>query len=565
MRELLRVAALARREWPRVLLGVLLSLGTLLANLALLALSSWFIASMAIAGSLRVALDYTLPSAGVRALALGRAAGRYAERLVNHSTTFRILADLRVWFFRRIEPLAPARLVGFRGGDLLSRIRADIDTLDDFYVRGVVPFVVALFALACIVAFLAHFDVRLAGIDAALLAFSGLLLPLVLKKLAEAPGRERVARAADLRASIVEETQGMAELVALGALDWHAERIRASSRAMDRAQRSLASLQGIGDAGLVAAGALSVWLSALVLIPVVTEGRLPRADMAMLTVFMLATFETIAPLPAVIQRVGEMAAAARRLFEIIDAAPAIREPPPGTKTSFDAPPRAVDLSIRGLGFRYGPGEPWVFESLSLEAPAGSRIGIVAPTGAGKSSLFNVLLRFWEYERGEILVGGGAEGATTELRDVPSDEARRLFSIAPQTPYLFHTTVRENLELAREGASDDELWEALECARLADYVAKLPERLDAAVGEGGVAFSAGQAQRIAVARALLKDARIYLFDEPTEGLDDATADALLEGVARFLKGRSLLLASHRSRDLAVVDRVVELGPRPRSGS
>ena len=233
---------------------------------------------------------------------------------------------LRVWFFERIEPLAPARLSRYQSGDLLSRIRADIDTLDDFYVRGIVPSCVAVLAVACIVPFLAHYDARLAVIDAAGLAVAGVLLPLLLHRLSARPGRERVAWASDLRASIVEDVQGMAELVALGAADAHARRIEAAGREMDRRQRTLGSLQGLGDAGIIAASALAVWAAAFLLVPVIGSGRLPRADMAMLTVLILASFETIMPLPGVMQRAGEMAAAARRLFQIIDAEPAVVEP-----------------------------------------------------------------------------------------------------------------------------------------------------------------------------------------------------------------------------------------------
>lgn len=586
MRDLFRLAKLVRPHWRLAVLGLVLSLATLLANVGLLALSSWFIASMAIAGLAGALMDYTTAGAGVRALALGRAAGRYAERLVNHDVTLRILSALRVWFFERIEPLAPARLSPYRSGDLLSRIRADIDTLDDFYVSGVVPSIVAALAVACIVPFLAHFDARLAVIDAAALAFAGVLLPLFLRRLSARPGRERVAWAAELRASIVEEVQGMAELIALGAAGAHADRIEAAGREMDGRQRTLASLQGLGDAGIVAASAVAVWAAAFVLVLVVAGGGLPRADMAMLTVLVLASFETIMPLPGVMQRAGEMTAAARRLFEIIDAEPAVKEPAvrePAVAETAEAGPAApalfypgnqtpgpVSLSIRDLRFRYSPEQPWAIDGLSLDIPAGARLGIMGPTGAGKSSIVNVLLRFWDFEAGSIRVHvvDGPAGIVSDgydLRSITTDNVRRLFSVVPQAPHLFHASIRENLLIALPPAPDsaaqpreEALLSALRTAQLTELIASLPDGLDTIVGETGREISAGEMQRIAVARALLRDAPIYILDEPTEGLDDRTAGLLLDALAGRLRGRTLIVITHRERELAIVDSVFRLG-------
>jgi ATP-binding cassette subfamily C protein CydC len=579
MRDLFRLLKLVRPHWRLAVLGLVLSLATLLANVGLLALSSWFIASMAIAGLAGALMDYTTAGAGVRALALGRAAGRYAERLVNHDVTFRILSALRVWFYERIEPLAPARLSPYRSGDLLSRIRADIDTLDDFYVRGVVPSIVAVLAVSCIVPFLARFDARLAVIDAAALAFAGVLLPLLLHRLSARPGRERVAWAAELRASIVEEVQGMAELVALGAAGAHAARIEAAGREMDRRQRTLASLQGLGEAGIVAASALAVWAAAFVLVPVVAGGGLPRADMAMLTVLVLASFETIMPLPGVMQRAGEMTAAARRLFQIIDSEPAVNEPAvrgtakrgpsapvfvPGMQTA-----GPVSLSIRDLRFRYSPEQPWTLDGLSFDLPAGARRGIIGPTGAGKSSIVNVLLRFWDFESGSIRVFNAADGKGAadsdghDLRSMAPEDVRRLFSVVPQAPYLFHASIRENLLIALppgldSAAQDAALLPALQTAQLTELIAALPDGLETVVGETGREISTGELQRIAVARALLRAAPVYVLDEPTEGLDDRTAGLLLDMLARKLQGRTLILITHRERELAIVDSVVRLG-------
>ncbi len=560
MRRFIRLAALILPAWPMALLGILLALLALLANMALLALSSWFITSMAIAGSMALAMDYTTPAAAIRALALARAGGRYAERLVNHDTTLRILSGIRVWLFRRIEPLAPARLDAYRGGDLLSRIRADVDTLDDFYVRGVVPVIVAALSMACVAAFLAGIDVRLAAIDLIGLIAGGFLLPVLLGRAGAAPGRERVERAAELRALVVEEAQGIAELIALGAIEAHHARIETAGREMDRRQRRLASLQGAAESGLTAAASLAAWAAALVMFPAVASGALPGADFPMIAVLVLASFESVMPLPGVVQRAGEMAAAARRLFELIDAEPAVAEPAGAAGAARPEPAASVGLRVTDLGFRYTADGPRIFHGFSMSAPAGSATGIVGPTGMGKSTLVSILLRFWDYQEGVIMLTGPGAGPI-DLRSLGGEEARRLFSVMPQSPHLFHSTIRENLLIASPPDSelpDEALLEALECARLADFVSRLPDGLDTGVGEKGKELSAGEARRIALARALLREAPIYILDEPTEALDEETADALLRSVHARLRGRTLIIVSHRERDLSIVDNVVRVG-------
>ena len=327
------------------------------------------------------------------------------------------------------------------------------------------------------------------------------------------------------------------------------------------AQRTIASLQAIGEAGTFAASAFAAGAAAYLLAPLISAGAFPPADMAMLTVFMLASFEAVLPLPGVIQKAGELAAAARRLFEIIDTETGVREPPHPAALGMDGrPPPAIDISIRGLSFRYSDDQPWVLRGFSMEAAAGARIGIVGPTGAGKSTLVSILLRFREYHHGAIGIREPLSNHEIELRSLGGDGARRLFSVVPQSPYLFHASVRENLAIADETATDDAFWSALRTAALSDLVSLLPQGLDSVVGETGRELSVGEGRRLAVARALLRSAPVYVLDEPTEGLDDATSEALLAAVDERLQGRTLIIISHRPRDLKRVDTVLEMALR-----
>jgi ATP-binding cassette subfamily C protein CydC len=568
LRSLLRLAALILPHWRRILVGIALSLVAVLANLGLLALSSWFVASMALAGAAGLAFAYDLPAAGVRALAILRAVGRYAERLVNHDTTLRILGSLRLWFFRRVEPLAPARLERYRSGDILSRICADVDALDDFYVRALIPLAVAFLSAACLVPFLARYDPRLVAIELVCLAFAGLALPLALGAAAARDGGARAAAAASLRSLVIEEVQGMAELLAFGASERHAARIEGESRRLDAIKRRLDSLQGWGGAGTIAASSMAAWATALALIGPVSRGALTGADMAMLTALAFAAFEIVQPLPAALQKGREMAAASARLFEVLAEDGPGAPLRGGLAAGIDRRPAvAVDLSIRDLSFRYDADEPWVLELFSLEAAAGERIGLIGPSGSGKSTLFSLLLGFRSYGGGSIALSERGDPRLSaerlELKSMHPDDGRLYFSAVPQLPHLFHATIRENLLIA-EGEADgpppdeDRLLSVLRDAQLSELVRSLPLGLDTMVGESGRSVSGGEARRIAVARALLKDAPIYLFDEPTEGLDETTAEAMLAAIEERLRGKTIIIASHRPRDLAFVDRRYEAG-------
>ena len=548
MKEFVRLAKLIvpYRAW--VTLGVALSVVTVLANVGLLALSSWFITSMAIAGITGSTLNYTLPAAAVRGLALTRTGGRYAERFTNHNTTFKVLSALRIWFYTKIEPHAPARLEAFRSGDLLSRIGADVDTLDDFYVRGLVPILVALLSVAAIVAFIWTYSAALALADFAFLLVAGLALPLYLARWGNGPGRELVESASELRATLVSHVDGMAELVAFGAIGRHEQKIGELSVRHDRQQRMMSRLSGATDAVMMLCAAFAMWTALLVLLPQVGR-KVDGPTVAMLLVVMLGSFEAVMPLPEVARRLGEIRAAAQRLFELVDVEPAntvIRVP------AHPAPlPEATDIRVRDLRFRYGRELPLALDGIDLDLPAGRKVALIGPSGAGKTSLTSVLLRFREYEGGSVKIGG------TELRDLSPDDARSLFSVAAQRPHLFQTTIRENLVLGCPDADEEQILHAVEAARIGELLRSLPEGLDTEVGANGLAFSAGQGSRIAIARALLKRAPILILDEPTEGLDGPTARVLIDSVFSAAAGRSIILITHLKFGLDAVDEVVSI--------
>ncbi len=545
MRNFLRLLSLCRSCARWMAAGIALNVLVVLSNVGLLALSGWFIASMALAGTGAIRIEYFAPAAAIRGLAVLRTTGRYLERLVTHEATFRLLAELRVWFYGRLEPLAPARLQLHRGGNLLSRIRSDIDSLDTLYLRVVAPGAAASVCVVVLVGFLAFYSVSTACLLAASLVASGAVLPLAAWHLGRRPGRRAVETRAELRVVVSETVQGLGELLLAQAARRQGEAVSRLGRALAGQQRRQVRLGCLASALSELAAQLTLWGALVVMIPLVRAGSLPGPDLAMAALYVLASFEVVAPLPGAFIALGETLAAAHRIFALVDAAPAVNPP------VVEAPrPQRFDICIRDLRMRYADDAPWALDGLDLDVAEGEAVGIVGASGSGKTSLLNVLLRFWEFE-GEVTIGG------VKLRDLSGETARGLFSVVSQQTHLFNASVRDNLKLARPDASDAELMDALQAAHLSDDVGALPDGLGTLAGENGARFSGGQARRLSIARALLKDAPILLLDEPTEGLDAASEGAVLDALARLMKGRTTLLITHRPQALRVVGKVVSL--------
>jgi ATP-binding cassette subfamily C protein CydC len=532
------------RGW--IAAGVALSVVVILSNVVLLALSGWFIASMAIAGLGSQMFIYFTPAAAIRGLAILRTGARYLERLVTHEATLRLLSELRVWFYRHLEPLAPAVLQAYRGGDLLARIRADIDSLDNFYLRIFAPTISAAVASIVIVTAIALVDPRVALIDAGGLVLAGIALPLLALRLGRGPGRRLIETRAGLQAAAADTCRGLGELLIYGAVQRQRAHVLALGERLiaDKGRTAWIKAGAASLSGLV--GQLAMWLTLVAVIPLVESHHLGRAELAMLALYVLASVEAVAALPAAFYSFGETAAAARRIFEIVEASPAVAEP------EYARVPDRFDITVKGLRMRYPETAPWVLDDVSFTIPQGGALGVVGRSGAGKTTLFNVLLRFWAFQEGRIEIGGAP------LQDIPGERLRALTSVVAQRTHLFNTSIRENLRLARPEASEEELRAALREAGVLDEVLAFPEGLDTVVGELGARLSGGQARRLAVARAFLKDAPILLLDEPTEGLDAASETIVLEALKRLMAGRTTLLISHRPQALNYVDQVMRLG-------
>ncbi len=541
--------ALLRGHAKAAALGTLAGFAAAGAALALIALAGWFICAAALAGLAPATahlFNFFLPSIGLRFLAIARTLARYAERVLTHEATFRILSSLRVWFYQRIEPSAPAVLRERRSGDILNRIVADIEAIDNLYLRVLSPSLVAGMVSVLFAVILAAADLRIAGVGWLLLAAAGIGVSLLAARSGEDCGRAIAGATSELRTRLVEGLQGIAEIKLFGAEERYVQAVHAGADALMAGQRRMAGIKGAAAAAVN--GALAVVLvTALALAGVrVAEGLLDGPQMALVALVVMAGFESVLGLPAAYQFLGRTAAAGRRILEVADE--------PKTVVFGDAagpPPGRHDVSFEAVRFGYGPDLPPVLTGVTLGIPHGRRIALVGESGAGKSTLVNLMVRFCDPDSGAIRIGG------VDIRSLSEAGLRRAMVVVSQDSYLFCATIRENLLIGRPQADESELRGALAAVRLLEFVNSLPEGLDTWVGEAGQAVSAGQARRIAVARALLRDAPIWLLDEPSEGLDRVTERQLLDSLWDITQGRTVLFITHRMASLERMDAVAVL--------
>lgn len=544
MSDFLRVLRLFNPYWHWMLLGTFLSIITTLANIGLLAVSGWFITAMALAGIAGVTMNYFTPGAIIRGLAITRTAGRYAERLITHEATFRLLASLRVWFFERLEPLAPSGLQSLQSADIFSRLRADIDSLDKIYLGIVSPAIVAIFTSLIVCGVIALFNPTLAIVIGLLLSAAGLLLPLTMQKLSYRAGKTVVEQRNAMRIQTIDLVQGLAELRSFNAIDAQETTILYTNQQLQGAQAQQNQLRGVSNAFVLFAANAAMLAALVILVPQVQTQQLDPAIFVSLVLLSLAAFEAVTPMPLAVQYLGEAMAAARRLFALADAKPMIQEPaqPLLMPTNFS-------LSVQHLSFCYPENERAAFENLSFHLEQGQHMAIFGGSGEGKSTLLKLFLRYWEASDGSLRIGD------TDIRQLNSEDVRRLISVVSQKPHLFNATLRENLLIAKPDASDADMLTALKTAQLEDFVAK--EGLDLRVGEAGMKLSGGQARRVAIARALLKDAPILFLDEPTEGLDTETAKNLVHALHAVMQNRTVIMVSHQPFALAGMDQYYRL--------
>jgi ATP-binding cassette, subfamily C, bacterial CydC len=543
MRDLLPYLKLYKKHWFGLSLGMLLAFATLSASIGLLTLSGWFISASAVAGLTiaRETFNYMLPGGGVRGLAMSRTAGRWGERVVSHNATFKLLTDLRIFFFKKLAPLIPGRISNLRDADLLNRLVADVDAMDHVYLRLVSPVTVGVFGIFFLTLFLMWFDSSLGLILGSILLIMLLVWPILFYKLGKRNGGELTQNKADLRVTTLDWIEGYSELTLFGAEERYRNAILETQRKLMANQFVNANLTGMASAALMLFNGLTLvlmlWLAADGV-----GGNAPDPFIALMAFATMASFELLMPIAGAFQHLGQTLSSARRLNEVILSEPEVQFAE--EKLDINKP---LDITFSNVTFNYPDSERSVLNAVDLTIPATHKVAIVGQTGSGKSTLIQLLTRYWDPKKGYISIAG------IELTQWNESQLRESISVVSQRVDILNGTLRDNLLIARPEATDDHLANILKDVGLEKLLEN--NALDNWLGDGGRQLSGGEKRRIGIARAILHDAPILLLDEPTEGLDKQTEHSIMTLFEKHFEGKTVIFITHRLIGLESMDSIV----------
>ena len=542
MREVFRLLKLAAPYKYWMLLAAFLGFLTVGSGIGLLMTSAYIISKAALHPSIA---ELQVGIVGVRFFGISRGIFRYLERLIAHDTTFRLLAKFRTWFYLALEPLAPAGLSRQKRGDLLSRFIADIQSLEGFYVRVIAPPMVALMIIVLMYLLFGIYDTRLAGVLLTFHLLAGLFSPMMTVQLSRRNGERIIRLRSQLNNLLIDDIQGMPELLLFNRKEIQEKNIREINNRLTRLQKREKRIIVLHESfvGLFMNGAV---LTTLVYsIPLVRNGSLSGVSLAVLALGIMAGFEAFLPLPLTMETLKTSSAAARRLFEITDARPSVNDPPHSAKiTNFS-------LQLKNVSFSYPDSQRFVFSNLNMTIPEGSKTAIVGPSGCGKTTLINLLMRFWEYNDGEIFIG------MNELRAIRQEDLAQIFGVVSQDTYIFNGTLRHNLRIAKPDATDRELKRIMKEVLLGEYMRNKSAGLDTWIGDQGLMLSGGERQKLALARVLLRETPVLILDEINAHLDALSSRQLMNMIWDLAPAKTVILITHHLSNLEPADAVFVL--------
>ncbi|WP_105200525.1 thiol reductant ABC exporter subunit CydC [Pseudoalteromonas sp. T1lg10] len=533
--------SLIRPHLGWALLGLFLAFLALAANITLLAVSAWFLAAMAAAGLQGVTMNYFTPAGIIRFLAIVRTASGYAQRLVNHNTTFLILKTLRVRIF---AALTQAPLQSFTSvGQRLSQLQEDVEQLDEFYIGVLVPLLLAIMALPLIAWVLGSYSPVLMLVTLAALLITGVILPAWLSRNLKGVGKRTQDAQSKLSERLVEGARGLKELHLAGAAQQYWQDLDKAQQALakeqQKAHRWFATHQGLS----LLISQLTIVLALFTLIPLVNNGQLAQVELAMLVLLVLAAFESVLMLPDAMLKLELTLASAGRIraqLAEVDKTP--------TQVQQGKAHAELIFSLDRVCFA-SPNQPPVFQSLSLDIKRGEKLAIVGRSGAGKSTLLGLLTAQLQRQQGTFLA------FDTQVEMLDPAWLNQELGVLNQFSHTFSATIKENLLLAKEDATDDEIWSALEQAQLAATVKQMTKHLDTQVGATGRQLSAGEARRLHLAQLFLRDPQVLILDEPTRGLDGDNQSKVFDAILTLTQNKTLVISTHETSLLSHMDKVL----------
>ena len=534
--------ALYKHYFWQIVIGLSLAILTLFASVFLLSLSGWFLASTAAAGVAGLyTFNYMLPAAGVRAAAIVRTASRYAERLVDHNTTFKILAYLRTLAFRKILPLSANQLAQYQKADLLNRFIVDIDALDHLYLKLFSPIVTALIIIVMLFVGLSYINLPIALIISVILTITLLAIPVIFYHAGKQLGKTLAKQQSEYRALLINYLQGQAELTLFNAQDRYRVKLDQLESDWLYHQQKQSTLVALSSALVV----LIAGFLTLLVLWLITHYTL--SPLVALFVFVcLASSEILAPIPTAFIFLGHVLASAKRTTALFNQTPDIKFTEQGKVIDLTT----AKLQFNEISFSY-PNQPFaVLNHFSLTIEAGKHIGLIGKTGCGKSTLLNLVTRTWDPTSGNIFIN------ETPINQLDEPTLRKVIAVVPQVITIFSDTLRKNLLIGDPKASDQQLIDVLQQVELSKLLST-EHGLNLPLGQGGRSLSGGEIRRIGIARALLHNSPLVLMDEPTESLDHQTEQQIIQLIKQTCQNKTLLMVTHRLTDNPLFDQVIEL--------
>lgn len=534
--------ALYKHYFWQIVIGLSLAILTLFASVFLLSLSGWFLASTAAAGVAGLyTFNYMLPAAGVRAAAIVRTASRYAERLVDHNTTFKILAYLRTLAFSKILPLSANQLAQYQKADLLNRFIVDIDALDHLYLKLFSPIVTALIIIVMLFVGLSYINLPIALIISIILTITLLAIPVIFYHAGKQLGETLAKQQSEYRALLINYLQGQAELTLFNAQDRYRVKLNQLESDWLYHQQKQSTLVALSSALVI----LIAGFLTLLVLWLITHYTL--SPLVALFVFVcLASSEILAPIPTAFIFLGQVLASAKRTTALFNQTPDIKFTEQGKVIDLTT----AKLQFNDISFSY-PNQPFaVLNHFSLTIEAGKHIGLIGKTGCGKSTLLNLVTRTWDPTSGNIFIND------TPINQLDEPTLRKVIAVVPQVITIFSDTLRKNLLIGDPKASDQQLIDVLQQVELSKLLST-EHGLDLPLGQGGRSLSGGEIRRIGIARALLHNSPLVLMDEPTESLDQQTEQQIIQLIKQTCQNKTLLMVTHRLTDNPLFDHVIEL--------
>ncbi|TMO76676.1 thiol reductant ABC exporter subunit CydC [Pseudoalteromonas sp. S3785] len=552
MTNFIRLLTLCRPHYKAMLLGTFLATLTVLANVGLLAISGWFLASMAAAGIAGVHMNYFTPAGTIRFLAIVRTASRYGERLVTHNATFLLLSEIRVNMFATLSKLNNVDLAMSRSADLVNRLQNDVDALDKFYLNILLPMLVALLSVPIIMVFMAAYNANVALICFIGILLIGVVLPALLSAKLNKNSHKETQLSAQLRSELSDTLTGLRELsiyqARAGQISKCNELNEQYNQQLFSRHKALANSDGLS----LLVVQLAMLGAIVTIVPLVYSGAMVNVELAMLSLFVLASFESVLLLPNAFIELPNVLKAAERLFTLEDKVTA--QEANSTKLieiQFDK--NNTTLALNNIAYKYQ--EHTALTNISFTLKAQQKVAIVGRSGSGKSTLVNLLTGLWPVQQGSIRLSD--ENNAEDLHALSSNTRASVINILAQQHHIFDGTLSENLRYAKPNATKEEMLEAINLAQLAPWFNALQDGLKTRLGTGGRSVSQGQSRRIAIAQALLQNPAILVLDEPTEGLDNQSKQTVMNAIMQVMSNASVLTITHDPALLAQMDNIIWL--------